>query len=106
MLRPWSLFIPCVVLLVFGCARPSAPALQPGDVVWPEISVAPNPPWTTGDQIAIGMLVRVERPGGGSNYLKDEDVAVERVVMGARVSFLDGERLLGDPHEVSLVHDC
>ena len=56
--------------------------------------------------MVIGMLARVERLGGEAQYLKDEDVPLERTVMRARVTFLDGERWMGDPLEVLLVHDC
>ena len=52
------------------------------------------------------MLVRVERPGVEARYLRDEEVAVEQAVIRARVTFLDGDRSLGDPLEVPFVRDC
>jgi hypothetical protein len=56
--------------------------------------------------VAIGVLVQVERPGGEARYLRDNEVAPEQADMRARVTFLDGDRPLGDPHEVPLVRDC
>lgn len=100
------LTIPLAVLIVSGCARPVPPVLQSGDIVRPEVSFAPDAPWPAGAKVAIGMLARVERPGFETHYLKDEDVPLERAVMSARVTFLDGERLLGDPLVIPLVHDC
>ena len=52
------------------------------------------------------MLVQVDRPGGEARYLRDEEVAPEQAVMRARVTFLDGDRPLGDPLEVPFVRDC
>jgi hypothetical protein len=75
-------------------------------VVRPEVSFAPKEPWPAEAKVTIGMLLRVERPGGKTHYLNDEDVAIELAVMGARVTFLDGERPLGEPREVPLIHDC
>lgn len=105
-MRWWLLPVSFVVLFAIGCSRPDAPAFQLGDVARPDISVAPREPWHAGDEVAIGVRVMVERPGGESHFLNDEDVAVERAVMSARFTFLDGERALGDPIEVPLVHDC
>jgi hypothetical protein len=93
-------------VLAAGCTRPVTPALQPGDVVRPEIAVAPAAPWPAGSKATIGVLLRVERPGGTSRYLMDEDVDVERAEMAVRVTFLDGERVVGEPREVPLVKDC
>jgi hypothetical protein len=106
MLRRWTLSALCVMFLAIGCTRPAAPVLQPGDIIRAEVSFAPNAPWPAGAKVAIGMLARVERPGGETHYLNDEDVPLERAVMSARVTFLDGERLLGDALVVPLVHDC
>ena len=105
-MRRWFLPVPVVVLLVSGCTRPAAPVLQPGDVVRPEIAFAPKDPWPTGAEVAIGMLVQVERPGGETHYLRDTEVAADQAVMLARVTFLDGDRPLGDPLEVPFVRDC
>lgn len=93
-------------LAACGCAKPDAPALQPGDVVRPEVSFAPKEPWPAGGKAIVGVLVRVERPGDEPHYLMDEDVDIERAVMGARVTFFDGELVLGEPRDVTLVHDC
>lgn len=99
--------IPLVALLAFGCARSEAPAgLQPGDTVRPEISFAPKEPWHTGDRIAVGVLLRVERAGGEGHYLQDKDVVIERAEMGSWITFLNGEQIVGDPLAVPLVHDC
>ncbi len=106
MLRRWVLAVPCVALLAFGCSRPAAPALQTGDVVRPEISFAPNAPWPADAKVSVGVLLRGERPGVESYYLKDEDVVIERAVMGARITFLNGEQIVGDPLDVALIHDC
>jgi len=106
MRRLWRVSTLGVVLFVFGCTQPVAPAIQPGDTVRPEVSFAPADPWPAGAKVTVGVLARVERPGGGSHYLKDQDVPAERVVVRARVSFWDGERPLGEPSEVPLVHDC
>lgn len=92
-----------------GCARPTSPpvvALQPGDIGRPEVSVAPKAPWTTGAKVAIGMLIRVERPDGESYYLDDKDVVLDRAVMSVRVTFLTGDTVVGEPMEVPYVHDC
>lgn len=107
-MRQWLLPIPLVVLLASGCAGPAEPVLQlqPGDVVRPEVSFAPRDPWPTGARVSLGVLLRVERPGGVSHYLMDDDVPLEQADMTARVTFLDGDRVLGDPLEVPLVHDC
>src|SRR5262245_54998537 len=106
LMRWWFLPVPFIVLLAFGCSRPDVPALQSGDVARPEISVAPREPWHAGDEVAIGVLVRVQRPDGEGYYLKDKDVVIEQAVMNARWTLLDGERPLGDPTEVPLLHDC
>jgi hypothetical protein len=98
--------VPLLVLLALGCARPAAPVLRPGDVVRPEIAFAPRDPWPTGAEVAIGMLVQVDRPGGGSHYLRDNEVAPDQAVMRARVTFLDGDLPLGNPLEVPFVRDC
>lgn len=103
----WSLTVALSVLFALGCAGPPpAPSLQPGDVVRPEVSFAPLAPWPEGAKVAIGVLLRVERPNCAPHYLKDEDVNVEQAVVQARVTFLDGDRSLGDPLEVPFVHDC
>ena len=105
-MRRWFLPVPLVVLLAVGCSQPAAPVLATGDVVRPEIAIAPRPPWHAGTRATIGVLVRVERPGGEARYLRDEEVAPDRAVMTARVTFLDGDRPLCDPLDVPLVRDC
>jgi hypothetical protein len=106
MSRPWLLSLPLLLALTAGCTRPVAPVLQPGDVVRPEVSFAPNAPWPAGGEVAVGVLLRVERPGGKTHYLMDEDVDVERAEMAVRVTFLDGERVVEAPRQVPLVKDC
>lgn len=98
--------LPSLILFAVGCGRPAAPALRPGDVVRPEIAVAPRAPWKAGDVIAVGFLARSERPDGTRRYLTDDDVPMDRAAMTARVTFLDGERTVAEPHEVPFVHDC
>lgn len=105
-MRRWLIHSFLAVLLASGCARPAAPALRPGDVVRPEVAFAPRDPWPAGAEVTIGVLVRVDRPGDKPRYLRDEEVAPDRAVMRARVTFLDGDRPLGDPLEVRLVRDC
>ena len=105
-MRRWFLPVPLVALLTAGCARPADSVLRPGDVVRPEVAFAPKDPWPAGAEVAIGMLVQVTRPGGEVRYLRDKEVAPEQAVMRARVTFLDGDLPLGDPHEVPLVRDC
>jgi hypothetical protein len=95
-----------IALLAIGCSRPVVPVLQSGDVVRPEISFAPNEPWPADAKVTIGMLVRVERPGCESCYVNDVDIEIGRSVMGGRVTFFNGEQVIGEPHEVPLVHDC
>jgi hypothetical protein len=97
-----------VVLLAPGCSRPAAPdpVLQPGDVVRPEVSFAPREPWPSGASVTIGVLLLVERGGGEARYLRDQEVDPEQAVVRARVTFLDGDRPLGDPVEVPFVRDC
>src|SRR5438445_359125 len=80
--------LPLVVLLGSGCARPVAPALRPGDVVRPEIAFAPRDPWPPEAAVALGMLVKVHRPGGEARYLGDKDVSPENAAMRATVTFL------------------
>jgi hypothetical protein len=103
-MRPWFLPLPLVVLAL-GCAKPDAPALQPGDVVRPEIAVAPEAPWPGEGKANVGVLLRVVRAGGETHYLMDEEVDLGRMVMSARFTFLDGERVVQE-QEVPLVHDC
>lgn len=104
--RPRSLPALCLALIAFGCGRPVPPRLQPGDVVRPEISFAPEAPWPVGAKVTVGLLARVERPGGESHHLRDEDVPLARVVMSARIAFFDGDQPRGAPLDVPLVHDC
>jgi len=104
----WSLFAPMAALLALGCSRPPADraALEPGDEVRPEVSFAPDAPWPAEARVSIGVLLRVERPGGESHHLRDADVPLEQVKMSARVTYLDGDRPLRNPDDVPLVHDC
>ncbi len=106
-MRPWCL-LPLVALLAVGCARPDAdtPALQPGDVLRPELAFAPEGPWAGGTEVSVGMLVRGVRPDGEWYHLHDKDVDLDKAVMGGRVTFFDGETMLGEPHELPFVHDC
>jgi hypothetical protein len=107
MSRRWWLFAPCVVLLAFGCARSPAPVpgLQPGDVVRPEISVAPKRLYP-GDRLVVGVLLRGERPAGEMYYVNDDEVVLDRAVMSARITFLNGDQVVGVLLDVPLVHDC
>ncbi|HEY7427647.1 MAG TPA: hypothetical protein VH682_25675 [Gemmataceae bacterium] len=105
-MRRWFLLVSLVVLLGSGCARPDAPVLGPGDVIQPEIAFAPRAPWPPGARVALGMLIKVHRPGGEARYLGDKDVTPEQAVMRAKVTFLDGDFQLDDPLEVSFVRDC
>jgi len=109
MFRQWSLFAPCVAVLAFGCDRPPepvhVPGLQPGDTVRLEISISPKL-LHTGDRVAVGVLLRGERPNGETYYINDEEVAIERTVMSTRIAFLNVERLVSEPLDVPLVHDC
>lgn len=105
-MRRWIIPLCLGVLLGSGCARSVAPVLQPGDVVRPEIAFAPQEPWPPGATVAIGMLVKVYRPGEEGRYLDDRDVIPEQAAMRARVTFLDGDLQLGDPLEVPFVRDC
>jgi hypothetical protein len=100
------LFVPCLTLLAFGCAGPAASPFRPGDTVRPEISFAPEAPWPAGAKVAVGVLVRVERPGGEGHYLHDNDVSLEQAVMSGRLTFFSGEQMMGEPHELPFVHDC
>lgn len=106
-MRAWLVAVPFVVLLSLGCARPAArPGLQPGDTVRAEVSFAPGEPWHAGDKVDVGVLLRGERPGGEGYYVKDEEVVIARAVMGVRLTFLNGDRVVGEPLEVPLIHDC
>jgi len=105
-MRRWSLFLPLVCAIAFGCTRPAAPALLPGDVGRLEVSFAPKAPWDAGAKVAIGMMIRVERPGGEGHYLNDQDVVIERAEMRVKVTFLAGEIVVGEPMDVPYVHDC
>ncbi|HVK07598.1 MAG TPA: hypothetical protein VM597_02360, partial [Gemmataceae bacterium] len=67
---------------------------------------APREPWAAGAKVTVGILLRVERAGAAARYVRDEEVAPERAAMRARVTFLDGDRLLGEPLEVPFVRDC
>ena len=102
----WSLFLAWVVPRAAGCAGPAAPVLRSGDVVRPEVTFAPREPWPAGAKVAIGMLLRVDQSAGESRYLRDEEVDPSQSTMHARVTFLDGDRSLGDPLEVPFVRDC
>jgi hypothetical protein len=104
-MRWWHFLLPLLVLLGSGCARSVGPLLQPGDVVRPELALAPTSPWRSGVVLAIGMLVKVDRPGNEERYLEDREVS-QQADMSARLTFLDGDLQLGDPLEVPFVRDC
>jgi hypothetical protein len=105
-MRDRSLPLMLSALLMVGCSRPEAPPLQPGDVVRPELAFAPDSPWPADAKVAVGMLVRVERAGSESRYLYDKEINLEQVVMAGRVTFFNGEQVMGEPHELPFVHDC
>jgi hypothetical protein len=95
------------VCLNSGCSQSAATKLQPGDIVQPELSFAPEAPWATGSTVAIGMLVRVERAATPARYLNDEEVPAEQATMHLQVLFLaEDERPLGEPTLIPLVRDC
>ncbi len=97
----------CAILLAAGCTRPAAdPALRAGDVVRPEIAFAPKEPWPAGAEVTLGMLMQVDRAGGETRHLRDEEVNPDQAVMRGRVTFLTGDSPLGDPLEVPFVRDC
>ena len=100
------LWVPTLVVLAAGCSRPDALVPRAGDIVRPEVAIAPKAPWKAGDAIAVGFLARIDRPDGTTFYLTDEDVPLDRTDMTARVTFLDGDRPVAEPHEVPFVHDC
>jgi hypothetical protein len=102
----WLLPIVLVVLLASGCSRSGGSVLRPGDVVRPEVAFAPRAPWPAGARAVLGLLLLVERPGVEARYLRDEEVNLDQAVLLARVTFLNGERLLGNPLEVPFVRDC
>jgi hypothetical protein len=105
-LMRWRLiWLLLVVQLGSGCARSVRAVLQPGDVARPEVAFAPQAPWPPGAAVAIGMLIRIDRPGGDSRYLDDTEVR-DRPDMSARVTFFDGDRQLGDPIMLPFVRDC
>jgi hypothetical protein len=70
------------------------------------VSLAPRELWHPDEKVSVGVLLRGERPGGERYYLMDADVEVERVVLRARITFLDGDRSVGEPLDVTLAHDC
>ena len=104
-MRWWLFLLPILVLLGSGCARSVGPLLQPGDIVRPELTFAPEPPWRPGVVVAIGMLVKVDRPGNETRYLEDREVN-QQPDMSARMTFLDGDVQLGDPLGAPFVRDC
>lgn len=108
-MRPRRL-IPLLALLAVGCSRPDAAelthTLQPGDVLRPVLSFAPEGPWAAGAEVSVGMLVRGVRPTGEGYYLHDAGVDFDRVVMSGRLTFFDGESQIGEPQELPFVHDC
>jgi hypothetical protein len=104
-MRFWFVLPLVGVQLGSGCAPSNRPALQPGDVVRPEIAFAPPAPWKPGAAVTIGMLIRIDRPESESRYLADAEVR-ETPDMRFRVAFFDGERPLGDPVELPFIRDC
>lgn len=104
-MRQWFA-IGLLVLLSAGCSQQPAAPLLPGDVVRPQINVAPKGPWTAGTRVTIGMLLEIHRTGREVAFLGDKDVPANQAVMRAKVTFLDGDVPLGEPMEVPFVHDC
>ncbi|MFO0880845.1 MAG: hypothetical protein U0840_26240 [Gemmataceae bacterium] len=98
------------LLLILGCANRGAvsePALQAGDVVVPELAVAPEDAWEAGAEVVVTMLLKVQRAGRAElSYLHDEDVPAAQARMIARLSFLDSDGRKLAPIEVPLVKDC
>ncbi len=94
-----------LLFLSVGCERQPA-VLRPGDEVRPEIALAPEAPWPAGTSAAIGMLLQVHRPGCEVTYLADKDVPPALATMRARVTFFQGDAVLGEPIEVPFVRDC
>ena len=105
-MRLWSLIACCIVLFALGCAKPDVTRFQPGDVCQPEIQYAPDTPWAVGSKVAIGMLIKLEKPSGKSDYIADTMIVPEQATISARVTFFDGDRVLGEPLEVPFVRDC
>lgn len=105
LMRWWLILLPLVGLFGSGCAHSVRPAFQPGDVVRPEIAFAPPAPWPTDAAVAIGMLIRIDAPGGESRYILDTEVR-DQPKMRARITFFDGDDQLGDPLEMPFIRDC
>jgi hypothetical protein len=104
-MRRWSPLWLLTALALSGCGKPAA--LQRGDVVRPQLALAPDAPWPAGCKAAIGILVEVHRPGRpGVGFLREEDVPPEGAVMRAKVTFLAGDVPLAEPLEVPFVRDC
>lgn len=100
----WRLIpLPLVVLLGSGCAR--SVVLRPGDVARPEIAFAPAEPWPPNAAVAVGMLIRIERPGHDSRYLEDTEVRTQPDML-ARITFFAGDVPLANPLELPFVRDC
>jgi hypothetical protein len=96
-----------VLLLCVGCRQPPAPALQPEDVVRPQVALAPGAFWPEGAKATVGALLEVRRPGReGVTFLEDNDVPLGAAVMRCKVTFLKGDAAVGEPLEVPFVHDC
>lgn len=104
-LSPISLLIG---LFAIGCTPPAAttPALQPNDVVRPEVSFAPAEPWKVGDRVTVGVLLQGERPDGTGYYILDQDVDIERVTVNCRLTFANDDKPVGDVIDVTMEHDC
>jgi hypothetical protein len=105
-MRSCSILAICIVMLACGCRQQNSTGFQPGDVCQAEIVYAPDGPWTAGTKVSIGMLVRLQRAGGASNYLSDTAVVPEQATMMATITFFDVRRILGEPLEVPFVRDC
>lgn len=101
--KPW--IVALVLAGLAGCGKPDT--LQPGDVLRPQLALAPEPPWPAGGMATLGMLVQVERPGRtGTLYLREEQVPAHGVTMRARVTYFAGDAAVGRPLEVPFVRDC
>jgi hypothetical protein len=105
-MRFCSILAICIVMLACGCRQQTSTGFQPSDVCQPEIQYAPDAPWAVGSNVAIGMLIKLEKPSGKSDYIADTMIVPEQATMSARVTFFDGDRVLGESLEVPFVRDC
>ena len=104
-MRSCSILAICIVMLACGCRQQTSTGFQPGDVCQAEIVYAPDGPWTAGTKVSIGMLIKLVKPSGQSDYISDSAIMPEQATMMATITFFDGRRL-GEPLEVPFVRDC